>query len=340
MPSIFLAAFLMVGSLAAPESGEFTLLGLITTDRPAASIRVVLQDPRERNAEVASVQADKDGNYVFRGLQKRSYRLVTFVDGKRQDRRDIEIVCRAGATVMKDFHYGRSPSTLMLHFPAEDPDIIDVAELHGDYPREVLRDYERAFQDHISGNSARAIERLEGIAARAPQFYGAHARLGVIFQQEGCYSDAETEYGRASALSPRSPQPLLNLASVQIRAADIPGEREKMMARALETLGRALEVRPSSAIAYCLFGAARVKASSFEEAEKDFKRALELDTEFEAARLMLANLYIRQENWEGAIENLRIYLEDFPWSSDRSIVREMLDDARRKAREAQQSTLN
>jgi len=157
----------------------------------------------------------------------------------------------------------------------------------------------------------------------------------VIFQQEGCFFDAETEYGRASVLSPRSPQPLLNLASVQIRASDLPGEREEMTARALETLGKAIDVRPTSAIAYCLFGAARVKVNAFDDAERDFKRALELDGELEAARLMLANLYLRRENWDAAIENLRIYLEDFPWSSDRSLVREMLDDARRKAREAQ-----
>ena len=40
----------MAGSLVAPQSEQFTLLGLITTDKPATSIRVVLQDPRERNA--------------------------------------------------------------------------------------------------------------------------------------------------------------------------------------------------------------------------------------------------------------------------------------------------
>jgi tetratricopeptide (TPR) repeat protein len=335
MPSIFLAAWLMTGTLVAPEPEGFTLLGLITTDKPATSIRVVLQDPKERNAEVASVHANKEGFYEIPGLQKRSYRLVTFVDGKRQDRKEIEILCRPNAVVLKDFHYGRTPTTLTLHFPAEDPDIVDVAELQGDYTRDVLREYERAFQDYISGNSSRAVERLEGIAARAPDFYGAHARLGVIFQQEGCYFDAETEYARASALSPRSPQPLLNLASVQIRAADLPGELEKMTARALDTLAKALEVRPDSAIAYCLFGAARVKTKSLGDAEKDFQRALELDGEFGAARLMLANLYLRQENWNAAIENLRAFLEDFPWSPDRSVVRDMLEDAQKKARETQ-----
>src|SRR5262245_32598945 len=179
------------------QTSDFTLQGRITADKPAVSIRIVLQDPKARNADVASADADMDGNYVFRGLQKRSYKLITFFDGRKEDRRDVEILCRPGSAVFKDFHYGRSPSTLFLNFPAEDPDFVDVAELEGDYSRDVLRDYERAYTDYINGNLARAIERLEVIGQRAPNFYGIHARLGLIYQQAGCYFDAGSEYSRA-----------------------------------------------------------------------------------------------------------------------------------------------
>lgn len=327
-----LVCWFLAGSSAAAATPDFTLQGRVTLDRPATKVVLVLQDPREKNAEVASVEVDSRGQYSIGGLEKRSYRMVAFVDGKRQDRRDVEIVCRPGAIVSKDFHYGRIPSTLMLGFPAEDPDIVDVAELQGDYSRDVLRDYERAFQDYINGNPARAIERLEAIALRAPNFYGAHARLGVIYQQEGCFFDAEAEYARASELSPRSPQPLLNLASVQLRAADGPGELERMTSRALETLERAIEIRPSSAVAHCLRGSAHLKANRIGEAESDFLRALEFDEGLGAARLMLANLYLRQESWDDAISNLQTYLEDFPSADDRSVVKKMLEDAKSRAR--------
>jgi tetratricopeptide (TPR) repeat protein len=327
-----LAAWLLAATSAVAETPSFTLQGRITLDKPATKVVLVLQDPRAKNAEVARAEVDGSGNYAIPGLQRRSYRLVAVVDGKKQERREIEILCRPGAIVSKDFHYGRIPSTLMLGFPAEDPDIVDVAELEGDYTRDVLRDYERAFQDYINGNPSRAVERLESIAIRAPGFYGAHARLGVIYQQEGCYFDAESEYSRASELSPRSPQPLLNLASVQLRAADSPGELERMTMRALSTLEKAIEIRPQSAIAHCLVGSAHAKANSPAEAEKHFKIALELDADLVAARLMLASLYLRQENWEEAVERLEAYLQDFPSSQDRSIVKRMLEDARSKAR--------
>src|SRR5262245_61046313 len=122
------------------QTSEFTLQGRITADRATTSIRVILQDPKARNADVAGADADTDGNYVIRGVQTRSYKLITLLDGKKQDRRDVEILCRQGSTAFKDFHYGRSPSTLMLNFPAEDPDFVDVAELQGDYSRDALKD--------------------------------------------------------------------------------------------------------------------------------------------------------------------------------------------------------
>ena len=333
---ILLAFWLLAGVPALAQTAEFTLVGRITTDKPAVSVRIVLEDPKARNAVSASVDAGKNGEYQIQGLTKRAYRLVTYLDGKRQDRRDVEIVCRVGSIVLKDFHFGRTPDALVLHFPAEDPDIVDVAELQGDYSRDVLRDYERAFQDHINGNASRAVERLEAIAARAPGFYGAHARLGLIYQQEGCYFDAEAEYIKASALSTRSVQPLVNLASLQIRAADLPGELNRMVARALDTLDKALVLRPGSALSYCLAGAAHARIKSYEEAEKSFQRALELDGDLEAARLLLADLYLKQQQWDAGIENLETYLEDYPFASDRRIVKEMLENARRNARDSQQ----
>ena len=313
------------------QASTFTLQGQITTDVKEPSIRLVLEDPKARNAEVARTEADAEGNYEFRALPARTYRLTATIDGKKQSRRDVEIVCRSGAIVSKDFHYGRIESTLMVHFPAEDPDFVDVAELQGDYPRDVFRDYERAFEDHVNGNTPRAVQRLEAITDRAPRFYGAHARLGLIFQQSGCYSDAETEYRRASELSPRSVQPLLNLASAQIRASDVPGHFDSSIALALETLGKVLEVRPASAIAHLLIGAAKVKLKSYDEAAKTFLYALDLDGNLAAARLMLANLYLHQEKWDEAMEQLKKYLDDNPFAPDRSVVKRMMERARERS---------
>jgi len=69
-----------------------------------------------------------------------------------------------------------------------------------------------------------------------------------------------------------------------------------------------------------------------ESAEKSLKRALEIDGRIGAARLMLASLYSRQQEWELAIANFNAYLEDHPETPNRDIVREMRAEAERKLR--------
>jgi predicted Zn-dependent protease len=314
-----LIALLVLGA----ESPGFTLRGHITADKPASRIELLLEELNVKQKAVLTIQAEADGSYQFNSLPGSTYRLTATIDGSRKDRRDIEIVCRPGSIVSKDFHYGKTPSTLTLHFPSEDPDFVDVAELAGDYPKEVLRDYERAFEDQLNGRISKAVQRLEGVAQRAPNFYGVHSRLGLIFQQSGCYADAQDEYRRASEISPRSVQPLLNLASAQILASDNGKNRASVM-EAVETLNKALSIRPDSALAYCLMGAANAAAEQYPDAERSFQRALELDQEFGAAHLMLANVYLHQEMWDGAIQHLESYLSSNPGASDSVFVKDML----------------
>ncbi len=57
--SILLAFSLLAGTSVVAQTPEFTLQGLITVDKPTKSIRVVLQDPKEKNVEVASVDATR-----------------------------------------------------------------------------------------------------------------------------------------------------------------------------------------------------------------------------------------------------------------------------------------
>jgi predicted Zn-dependent protease len=78
-----------------------------------------------------------------------------------------------------------------------------------------------------------------------------------------------------------------------------------------------------------------VKANLLDEAETHFKRALELDADLGAARLMLASLYMKRENWPSAVESLQTYLSDFPFAQDRPILKKMLENARAKAEESQ-----
>ena len=304
----------------------FALRGRVTTSIPAKSIRIVAENPKAKGVAVAETTADENGNYELADLTLRAYRVITWIDGKKQDSRNLEIICRPGTVMKKSFYYGKNEPAFTFYFPLEDPEVADVEEVQPAVSAAVMKEYAKALEEYANRNMQSAVQRLEGLLGKAPNFYGLHTRLGMLYEQSGCYSDAATEFSRAGELSPRSSQPLLNLARAQIQGSEgMPDERE-ILGLALENVARALALKPSSAVAHCLAGTAYVRSSSEAEAEKSFKQALELDSEMPAARLMLACLYMRQKKWSDSLENLAAYLEDHPFAQDRVLVKSLISE--------------
>jgi Tfp pilus assembly protein PilF len=311
---------------SAQTSPAFAVRGRVTTSIPAKSIRVVAEDPKAKGVAVAEATVDEDGDYELSNLTLRTYRIVSWIDGKKQDSRNLEILCRPGTVMKKSFFYGKNEPSFTFYFPLEDPEVADGMEVQSSVSTAVMKEYVKASEEYANGNIRSAVQRLEGLLAKAPNFYGLHTRLGMLYEQSGCYSDAETEFSRAGELSPRSSQPLLNLARAQIQGSEgMPDERE-ILSLALENVTRALALKPSSAVAHCLAGTAYERSSSAAEAEKSFKQALELDSEMPAARLMLACLYMRQKKWMDSLENLDAYLQDHPYASDRVLVKSLISE--------------
>jgi tetratricopeptide (TPR) repeat protein len=307
-------------------SPSFAVRGRVTTSIPARSIRVIVEDPKAKGVPVAEAIADEEGNYELTNLSLRAYRLIAWIDGRKQDSRNFEILCRPGTVMKKSFFYGKNEPSFTFYFPLEDPEVADVNEVQSGVSAGVMKEYAKASEEFANGNLRSAVQRLEGLLVRAPNFYGLHTRLGMLYEQSGCYTDAETEFSRAGELSPRSSQPLLNLARAQIQGSDgMPDERE-ILSLALENVTRALALKPSSAVAHCLAGTAYERSSSEVEAEKSFKQALELDSEMPAARLMLACLYMRQKKWMDSLQNLGAYLDDHPYAADKVLVKSLISE--------------
>ena len=69
-------------------------------------------------------------------------------------------------------------------------------------------------------------------------------------------------------------------------------------------------------MAYYFLGTAYYRSSFYEEAESNLKRSLEMDPHLGMGRLMLANLYIKQQRWANALEHLDAYLSENPKAAD------------------------
>src|SRR5262249_14651716 len=151
------------------------------------------------------------------------------------------------------------------------------------------------------GKLESAIKLLEDAIHLAPNFYRAHANLGMLYQSLKRYTDAEKEFKRSSELNAKNERPLVNLGSLYIEEADLQKDNAqmtgKMLGHAMDILEAAVKLNPRSASAYYLLGLANYKSSFLEEAEAAFKKAHDLNPKLTRIHLLLANIYSRQAKW-------------------------------------------
>jgi tetratricopeptide (TPR) repeat protein len=121
---------------------------------------------------------------------------------------------------------------------------------------------------------------------------------------------------------------LINLGSLYIEESDSrKSEGEdvvgKLLDQALDILEQAVKLDSHSAMAYYYLGSANYKSSFLEEAEAALKKALELDSRLTMSRLMLVNVYMKQNRWRSVLEHLDVYLQENPKANDRAAIEEM-----------------
>jgi Tfp pilus assembly protein PilF len=210
---------------------------------------------------------------------------------------------------------------------------VDAAEFSQKVPREVLKEFEKARNDRSQNNNFRARKRLEEIVKSAPDFYEGHKVLGTVYSELKMFREAEAEYNKARQLKPRSAAPLVSLGSLYIQEAEASSGMNQgipvvllktdlgvILDDARSVLLEAIKLRPEASFAHYLLGIVAYRTADDANAEKYFRRALEIEPRLNWAQIGLANLYIRQGKWKAAIEELDTYLEDFPNAVNRPEV--------------------
>jgi predicted Zn-dependent protease len=193
-------------------------------------------------------------------------------------------------------------------------------------PRKAIQDYEKAVEENRKGNTDRALKLLTSIVQTAPDFYSAHNTLGTVYQKMNRYREAEAEYRRAGELSPRSDVPFVNLGNLYVQEADARATEDasavpRILNDARTAIEQALKLQPS-AMGHYLLGTVQYRSTAFEDSETNLRRALELEPRMPAARLMLANLYMRQQKWGDALAEFDAYLSENPKAANRTQIQE------------------
>src|SRR5262245_29530960 len=204
--------------------------------------------------------------------------------------------------------------------------VVDLKQLRAKVPGKAVDEYEKALKEAGKGNRDKAVEGFQRAIKLAPDFFEAQQSLGLAFMSMQKYTEAETALVKASSLSPKAADPLINLGTLHYQRGEAQGdsghpeEAAAAYKKAAELLEEAVRRSPLSANAHSYLGAAQYKLGSYEEAESTLKHALDLDEDQVNARLMLLNVYTKSARFDLALEQAKLFIEKNPKAPQRPAV--------------------
>jgi tetratricopeptide (TPR) repeat protein len=274
---------------------------------------------------------DNLGRFRFTGLFRGTYYLLVTVHGFQDVRQRVDVgSVDVLVNIILEFEEERivKPPT---DFSGEEADVIDVSDLKGSHSAQVVETLKTAEEDFQNGDYLRALTPLEALVTESPDLYSGHRLLGMVYQRLGRFRDAESAYRTAADLRQTSAAPWINLGSLYLQEAEANASKGSAVVRgilneSLGSLNTAVRLNPNAAFAYYLLGVTYYRASFYEEAEGHLKRSIGLASDLLDARLALANVYIRIQEWSNAIAQLDAYLAGNP----KAEMRKQAEDTRAK----------
>jgi Tfp pilus assembly protein PilF len=317
----------LAGSAAAQHGpGHFIISGQVVIPPPYITEPFEILLFQEGARPVDQVLSS-EGHFRFEHLSEATYFLVVNLPGFEPVRQRVttggplqEVIANIVLSPQE-----KTAVVESLDLSGEFDNVVDVADLQKKASDELFDQLTRANQELKDGKPVQATHRLEAVIEKSPDLYEARKSLGAAYQQLGRFREAEAEFKAARRLRPESAAPLLNLGSLYLQEADASttggtAAVGQLLRQALKSLQAAIAINPAAAFGHYLLGIAFYKSSSYQDAEDKLKRALDLEPRLGHARLALANLYIRSQEWGRALSQLDAYLKEHPNAPDRDQV--------------------
>jgi len=269
---------------------------------------------------IARAYTDLSGRYRFSNLAGDTVDVVVRIEGFDEARVPVKLTQGRVANVSMIL---TEKARTVVEPESWDSSVVHIDELSRKYPKKAVDDFQKAMESKRKGDIAKTTELLEAVVKVSPDFSSAHNLLGTVYQSMDRYRDAEKHYNQARNLSPGSVSPLINLAMLYLQEAEA-NEKEGpfvtgvMFDDSLHVLQDAARISPRNPTVYYLLGVLFYRARNYRLAEVSFNEALTIDVHVGAARLALANVYIRQQKWKSALDQFDLYLAENPKATERS----------------------
>ncbi|MCX7925805.1 MAG: tetratricopeptide repeat protein [Fimbriimonadales bacterium] len=209
-------------------------------------------------------------------------------------------------------------------------------------PKDLQQRYHRAVQLAAQGKLREAEPLFREITQKQPNFAPAHLNLGLVYRLQNQNEKAAAHLRRAAELNPKDPKPLVELARLSLdtgKLADARGYLRMLRDRfpkepelpilegalaslqsewgvAIEKFQQALKTRPNDFRIHYNLGIAAYQLRRYDEAEKHFKRTVELKPDYTTGWKSLGMTYEARGLPEHAIraysESLKREPDDLP----------------------------
>jgi len=186
-------------------------------------------------------------------------------------------------------------------------------------PSNARKAYERAQKDISKENLKDAEKELDKAVQEFPKFAAAWALLGMIHQSSKQLDQAGKDYEQAIASDPQYAKPYFGLAVIAANQ-----QNWKDTVRLSEQVNRLAPLAYPEA--YFFSGVASFNLGNMDDAERNLRRFLSLDTEHRRrmAVLYLGDILARKQDFAGAVEQARAYLTMAPNAPNSPSIREKL----------------
>jgi hypothetical protein len=274
---------------------------------PCDSCSVILE---ASGARIDSTNADSTGAFHFKNVRPGTYIIRISLEGFQEVEFRVDMTpwgMSAPATILLQ------PETVVRKKP--EPAVVDVATISGKFPKKAIELYNKSEKEREKGNKSIAISDLEECVRTAPDFFQAHEQLGKLYMAEGRLDEAEREFLEAKRLNESSADPLIQLSGLYVDR-----NQPELAVRAGE---EAVKKDSRSAAAFFNLGLAFYKLSRLDNAEDVLKKALALAPSAGQIRLLLANVYLKRNDFTNLRAQLDSYLAENPNGSERADVERM-----------------
>jgi tetratricopeptide (TPR) repeat protein len=186
-------------------------------------------------------------------------------------------------------------------------------------PKDAKKAYDKGLEAVRKKKFEEAQTQFEKAVQGHPRYAAAWFELGMIFERLKNPGQARKAYGEALRADSKYVKPYLQLAMLAVQ--------ERQWQEAAETTARILKLNPVDfPSAYFYHSVANFNLRNLEAAEKSARAALKLDTQHRVPKLehLLGVILANQQDYAGAAEHMKSYIERAPDASDVDVVRKQL----------------